>query len=84
MRKVLDGKRYDTQTSVLLAHDDEYKGASVNLYRTQKGNYFVWRLEGSHDEVIPVDSMGAKELYEKLGVQHSEYEDTFGVSPEEA
>jgi hypothetical protein len=47
MRKVIDGKIYDTKTAEEIATDkyrdgnNEYPdGISMSLYKTKKGNYF--------------------------------------------
>ena len=73
--RILDGKRYSTDTATLLAGDDYWDGSNYSrrgrntfLYRTPKGNYFTVVLtqwEGERDELSPVSLEEAVELYEE-------------------
>jgi len=53
MKKIIDGKRYDTETADEIAHydngypDGEFKWYEETLYRTQKGKYFVFGEGGA-------------------------------------
>jgi hypothetical protein len=52
MRKVIDGKRYDTDQAQLVASWDngqnrgDFKRYEEDLYRTKKGNWFVHKAGG--------------------------------------
>ena len=94
MKKVINGKSYNTETATAIA-DDEFSdgsnrmshGRCTTLYKTKKGNYFVehetcW--QGEHDTIETLTKSQAKELYEELENQNVEYEEAFGETPEEA
>lgn len=94
MKKVINGKAYNTETAILIA-TDEYKygtnranaGRNTYLYKTQKGNYFVHtttQWQGEIDTIEPVSKEEAMYIYEDLYVNVVEYEEAFGVTPEEA
>lgn len=96
MRRVVDGKRYDTETATLIAHDvywdghnHERHGRNAWLYRTKRGAYFVvsgtfW--QGERDSLDVVSEAEARELYEGALSEHEvSYEAAFpGVVVEEA
>jgi len=94
MRKIINGKAYDTSTATLIA-DNEFAdgnnrlsgGRATYLYRTKKGNFFAehetcW--QGEHDTIEPMSTDEAKELYEQMGNQSEDWETAFGEAPEEA
>jgi hypothetical protein len=66
MNVVVDGERYRTDTSNILASDEK---AGVFLYRALNSNYFVQR-HGKKDmlEVMPMKA--AEALYNKLPKKH--------------
>ena len=79
MKQIIDSKRYDTMTAILIAHDkNEY------LYKTKKGNYFlVAIILGNKNYLKPLSLERAKEYYENM-TKIVEWEVAFGESPEEA
>lgn len=94
MKKVINGKSYDTEKAEAIA-DDHFKdgnnrlshGRGTTLYKTAKGNYFAlyescW--QGEHDTLEPLSKAGAKKLFEDLYDQHVDYEEAFGEAAEEA
>ena len=93
MKKVINGKSYDTATAEAIA-DNEFSdgsnrmtgGRSTNLYKTKKGNFFAHHetcWQGEHDTIEPLTKEEAKELYESLD-GGGDYEEIFGEAPEEA
>mgnify|MGYP001771086728 CR=1 FL=1 len=94
MDVVINRKRYQTETSVLLAHDAywdgqnfERNGRNTFLLRTVRGNYFVqyqtlW--QGERDTIQPISREEAIEMYEGLPEKEVPFEEAFGFSPEEA
>lgn len=86
--KIVDRKRYSTQSATLLAHDAywdgsnfERRGRNAFLYRTARGSYFVvwltqWNTEA--DDLTPVMQQEAIELYEGRLREHCvPYEEAF-------
>ncbi len=54
MKKIIDGKRYDTQTALCVAKEvDKYSSGETQseerLYLTEKQNWFTVKCEGSFD-----------------------------------
>ena len=94
MTKVIEGKKYDTDTAQLIAHDHfwdgsnwERHGRNQYLYRTKKGAFFqvsetCW--QGERDELIAVGVEEAKRIYEELPELELDYAEAFGVEPVEA
>jgi hypothetical protein len=93
MKQIIDGKLYDTDTATLLAsnrywdgHNFERQGRNTYLYKTSKGNFFLHNTtmwEGEHDTIEVIDESAAKEMYENLYEKEVEYQEAFGVEPEE-
>ena len=94
MKRVVNGKLYDTSTAKLIA-DDEFSdgrnrlsgGRGSYLYKTRKGNFFAYHRtcwEGEHDSICPLSLKEAKEMYEELPNHWVSWEDAFGEAPEEA
>jgi hypothetical protein len=94
MRKVIDGKTYNTETAQLIADDVYWDGSNFErnhrntwLYKTPKGAYFVvigshW--QGERDTLKPVSEEEAQRLYETLdNEQYVSWEEAFGREPEE-
>jgi len=79
MKQIIDSKRYDTMTAILIAHNkNEY------LYKTPKGNYFlVAIILGNKNYLKPLSNKRAKEYYENM-TKIVEWEAAFGEPPEEA
>ena len=101
MQRVIDGKRYNTETATLIAdnvywdgHNFERNGTNAWLYRTPKGAFFMvygtlWQGERDHLEPVSLDeAVSAYECdpnspYVNLPEHHLEYEEAFGITPEE-
>jgi hypothetical protein len=94
MKKVINGKVYNTDTAKAIA-DDEFRdgsnrmnrGRCTTLYKTKKGNYFAehetcW--QGESDSIKPLSKDEAKDLFETMKNQNVEYEEAFDEEPEEA
>ena len=74
MTRIVNQKKYDTQTATLLAsdeywdgHNDERHGRNTFLYRTSKGSYFQVTLtqwEDEEDTLNPISQEEAIQLYE--------------------
>lgn len=72
--EVIGGKRYSTATATLIAGDDywdgsnfERRGTNTFLYRTPNGSYFkvfLTQWQGQRDNLVPLDTEEAQELYE--------------------
>jgi len=87
MNKVVNGKRYNTETAELLAgndywdgHNFERSGRNSFLYRTKKGNYFAVHLtcwQGEIDTLEPLSISEAQELFESLSEQRVDYDEAF-------
>jgi len=88
MSRIVNRKRYDTETATLIAsdaywdgHNWERSGRNTFLYRTPRGNYFaVYRTcwQGERDRLEPLTIEEALELYEGPLTEHeAEYEDAF-------
>ena len=51
-KKIIDGKRYDTETSTMVHSWDnghygsDFRSREKALYRTKKGNWFLWHSGG--------------------------------------
>ena len=93
MKRVIDGKLYDTDTATVIAsdcywdgHNYERHGRNTYLLKTKKGNYFVVYLtmwQGERDALAAVSKDEAKGLYEQLPKQDVEYKIAFDEEPEE-
>lgn len=94
MKQIINGKMYNTDTADLVA-DNEFNdgnnrfsdGTASYLYKTKKGNFFTQYLtqwQGDYDNISPINVEQAKQIYEDLQNHHMEYEEAFGVKPEEA
>jgi hypothetical protein len=94
MKKVIGGKKYDTETATLIADDVywdgnnfERHGRNTWLYRTPRGAFFrvdgtFW--QGERDVLVPVSESEAKRIYEEdLPEHYLEWEDAFGEVPDE-
>lgn len=87
MTAVIGGKRYNTETSTVIASNEywdgsnyERGGTNTHLYRTKNGNYFVgfstcW--QGSRSSIQVVTRDRAQRLYEELPQHEEEYEAAF-------
>jgi len=88
MQRIVAGRRYDTETATLLAHNVywdghnfERSGRNMWLYRTPNGRYFtvsgtLW--QGERDTLTPVGLEEARRLYEGTLTEHEiPYEEAF-------
>ena len=85
--KVVDGKRYNTETAIILASDDyfdgynyERNGRNCCLFRTPHGRYFkveVSQWQSELNELVPICENEAIKLYERLEKHTCEYETAF-------
>ncbi len=97
--RVIDGKRYNTETATLIAgndwwdgHNYERSGTNLFLFRTPKGRYFTQlrtQWQGfRHDDgrLEAVTEQEAIDLYVEMLREHRvEFEEAFpGVTVEEA
>jgi len=92
MEQIINGKLYDTSTADLIA-DDKYwdghnwdrQGRSKSLFKTKKGNYFMFyetRWQGEKDNIHPISKEEAKQEFENLSEIKQEFEDAFNEKPE--
>lgn len=96
MTRIIDRKRYSTQTATLIAsdcywdgHNWERRGRNTFLYRTPKGAYFVVRLtqwQGERDTLEPITQDTAINLFEHELTEHEvKYSEAFpGVEVQDA
>lgn len=94
MKAVIGGKLYNTETAKEVAsdcywdgHNFERHGRNTYLFQTKKGNFFVVHLtmwQGERNYIEAIGCEDAKRLYEGLPEHAVEYEEAFGVPPEEA
>jgi len=94
--RIIDRKRYSTETATLIADDVywdgqnyERSGRNMFLYLTPKGNYFTvtrTQRQGEQDSIMPLSLNDAIYLYESsLSDHHVDYEDAFpSVTVEDA
>jgi len=93
--EVIGGKRYNTETSKLIAsdaywdgHNYERRGRNTFLFRTPKGNYFRinrTQWQGERDALIPLSQDEATALWEQLPEHELKFEEAFpGVTVEDA
>jgi hypothetical protein len=98
MQQIINLKRYDTETSILISGDDhwdghnwERRGRNIFLYRTDKGVYFTqvrtkWQGEDDHLDAVTQDEAIA--LFDKHSIHDTTrvpFEEAFpGVEIEEA
>ena len=88
MTRIVNRKRYDTDTATLIASDDYWDGHNFErhgrnrwLYRTRIGAYFVvtrTQWQGEMDSLEPVSVEEAVRLYEGPLSEHAvPYEEAF-------
>jgi hypothetical protein len=85
MRRIIEGKSYDTETAELIYRVDEEHESSQSwwsLYRTTQGAYF--EVAAGHDGVVdtfrPVTDGEARTLVERFA--NGRVEELFGAAPE--
>jgi hypothetical protein len=96
MTRVVNRKRYDTETATLLADDVYWDGSNMErrgrnlwLYRTPNGAYFTVsrsQWQGEQDRLTPQTREEAIDLYENALPEHAvDYAEAFpGVEIQEA
>ena len=88
MVRIINQRRYSTETATLIAHDNywnghkcEQRGRNKFLYRTDKGNYFLVTQTmwvGEQNTLAPISQQEAVELYEsELPVHEVSYGKAF-------
>lgn len=74
MRRIIDGKLYDTSKAVLLgnrteSHPSDFHYCDESLYRTEKGTYFIAGEGGALSSYAgPIDNHGGRSGGEGLCV----------------
>lgn len=91
MSKIINGKRYSTEPSTLIASDEfwdgsnyERQGTNRHLYRTKNGAYFeVFSTQWQHqqDSLEPLTLSQAKARYQELSEEEVPYEEAFPNDP---
>lgn len=94
MQQVINRKLYDTEEAEVIATDRYWDGSNWDrhgrtqtLMRGKNGNFFVYRetrWQGERDRIEVVSKEQAMDLYEDLPEQEMDYQEAFGVEPEEA
>ena len=96
MKKIIDGKLYNTDTATRLADwDNGYGGGDLDyceetLYRTKKGAYFLYGCGGARNEGDWCSggediSVLTEEEAKEWALEHASadtYEEIFGLVPE--
>jgi len=87
IERVIDGLRYNTLTSEIIADDNywdgnnyERHGRNTFLYKTPNNRYFVLHLtmwQGERDSLEPLTLVEAQALWEQLPEQHIDFEQAF-------
>jgi len=92
MKKVVNGKVYNTETSELVASSGFVRCYSMqdnherDVYKTKKGNFFevysryVWHgnSAGYQTDIFPICEDRAKELFESYDGDPEKYAEVFG------
>jgi len=68
MRRIIEGKAYNTDTAERLAEFESGVGRSKELYRTQKGAYFLARWtdwDGEECRITVIDAAAARKVLEE-------------------
>lgn len=93
MKKIIDGKSYNTETATMIAGNDWWDGSNFDrfgrnmfLYKTKKGNFFlehVSRWQGERDCLELISTSDAKKYFAQLSEHRVEWDVAFGDVPEE-
>lgn len=79
MKKIINGKKYDTKTAAFLFQTYQDFGVRGKLYRKTTGEFFVWHINnfiGENDSIEPISEDRAKVL---IGEYDGDmYEEIFG------
>jgi hypothetical protein len=95
LTQVIRGKRYNTQTATLIAHNrywdghnHERGGTNLYLYKTPRGAYFTARFSMWQGDdrwrLDPIEPEDAYELYHNLHEHEVEEDEAFNVTIEDA
>lgn len=90
MKKIIGGKKYDTETAVSIASNKDDRGQlpggrGWELFRTPKGGFFIafWTCwDGEKDSIEPKTEQESKEWCEEHQVDGDIIEEYFGVTEE--
>ncbi len=80
MNKIINGKRYDTETAYFIGETDEVRGRKTELYRKSTKEFFLlyWTCwQGEKDEIVPLSTDEAKEWVAE-NMDADAYERLFG------
>lgn len=87
MTRIIQGKRYETQSASLIAHDAfhdghnwERSGRNTFLFRTRRANFFAQyqtKRPGEDDRLEALDVDAALTLFDSLPVKEVELETAF-------
>lgn len=70
VRKMVGGKIIDTAKSDLLCRSDMALGVSLEMYKSDDGNYYVVNRYGNKTTtVVPINVADAKRIYAAYGMQ---------------
>jgi len=90
--RTIKGKRFDSKTAEVVAHGSflgGYRGDHLGryqiLYKTKKGDFFMFHETNWEDELDclePVSFAEAEDIYHQLLCPEMEYHKAFGSEPE--
>jgi len=90
----IDGKMYNTKTADIVAHGSflggyrgDQLGRSQILYKTKKGEFFIFYETAWEDELDRLEAVSCDEaqaLYRHLLCTEMDYFEAFGFEPEES
>ena len=85
MKKIIDGKLYDTETAECLGFYPHFDGNTFHylreaLYRTKKGTYFIYSRHDAENPCIDdfVSGMEDAMLWAEIRLSAEEYFNAFG------
>ena len=83
MKKIINGKKYDTETAIKLAYwtkdkpNDDFYFEQETLYIKKNGEYFLSTWQGNKQKLFLMSDEGAKE-WSEFRLDADEYEKLFG------
>ena len=81
MKMIIDGRKYDTETALLvfneIEYEDQFNQLKLELYRNRFGKFFIVRRDQPDDNLTPVSDKEAIRLMERYS--NSKIEDFFQV-----
>jgi hypothetical protein len=94
MKQIINKLIYDTEEAECVAsnhfwdgHNFERNGRNMYLYKTKKGNFFLYHTtlwQGEQDFIEPIDKADAERMFEELHGDPDSYSTVFGRPPEKA